>query len=168
MHYYTINAALSRMICVLHSFIHNIQHMSVDRCYRAVLEYNRWRAPCMIFHIIYGHSCSCRGSEGLNDRHGYSNLQTVKTKILGGKSDVSKRIVLDTKKSWEESIRKSIKKKTGELSSSSPRLHFIAAGMSLQKHSDSSLCLHPETWSLPSGSHFQTHQTPLTAWPGFF
>lgn len=39
--------------------------------------------------------------------------------------------------------------------------------MSLQKHPDASLCLHPETWSLPSGSHFQTHQTPLTAWPGF-
>lgn len=56
----------------------------------------------------------------------------------------------------------------GELASSSPRLYFVAAGMSLQKHPDSSLCLHPETWSLPSGSHFQTHQTPLTAWPGFF
>lgn len=56
----------------------------------------------------------------------------------------------------------------GELASFSSRLYFVAAGMSLQKHPDSSLCLHPETWSLSSGSHFQTHQTSLAAWPGFF
>lgn len=29
--------------------------------------------------------------------------------------------------------------------------------MSLQKRPDSSFCLHPETWSLPSGSHFSRH-----------
>ena len=29
--------------------------------------------------------------------------------------------------------------------------------MSLQKRPDSSCCLHPETWSLPSGSHFSRH-----------
>lgn len=56
----------------------------------------------------------------------------------------------------------------GELASVSSRLYFVAAGMSLQKHPGSSFCLQPETWSLSSGSHFQTHQTSLTAWPGFF
>lgn len=33
----------------------------------------------------------------------------------------------------------------GELAFSSPRLYFVVAGMSLQEHPDSSLCLHPET-----------------------
>lgn len=51
---------------------------------------------------------------------------------------------------------------------SSKRLCFVAAGRIAQKHPNSSFCLHPETWSLPSGRYFQTHPTSCSVWPGFF
>ncbi len=146
--------------------------MTLDSCCRGVLKYNRWCSACMIFHSIYGQSCG--GSQGLNDRHGLSNLRTVKTRMLEEKKQIFSKGTeeSDTKRSPKkhQTMQKWVERGTemGELASSSSRLYFEAAGMSLQKHPESSHCLHPETWSLPSVSHFQTHQTPLTVWPGFF